>query len=297
VVTGATRNYNNGPKNHWRRTVWNEVLRRTDGRHKTDPILYLSGPQNIDRDVAVKKGVPLNNLIAIDRCWENVKAVRSAGGSAIHGDALDVLRNWPMARPVSAVLMDFCSGIERSNCDVFDMFQRRPLRGSVIVLNFMRGRDPWSNKWRECIKNCDMSRPLYDERGDVVVEPQNRAYQYLLFHAWEMITMYATGGAYHGECNRALWTPTNERGRTRLRAEICNVIGSMWPTFVSYRSGKLVFDTVIFRHVLASVDAEASEYYVKAVDADVEAKMKRDTAVARKIAATLAVRTMRLNAQ
>ena len=43
--TGATRDYDVGPKNHWRRTIWNEILRRTAGQEKEKLILYLAGPQ------------------------------------------------------------------------------------------------------------------------------------------------------------------------------------------------------------------------------------------------------------
>lgn len=66
MVTGATRDYDVGPKNHWRRTIWNEILRRTAGQEKEKLILYLAGPQDLDRKVALQKGVPDQNLVAID---------------------------------------------------------------------------------------------------------------------------------------------------------------------------------------------------------------------------------------
>jgi hypothetical protein len=56
--TGATRDYDVGPKNHWRRTIWNEILRRTAGQEKEKLILFLAGPQDLDRNVALQKGVP-----------------------------------------------------------------------------------------------------------------------------------------------------------------------------------------------------------------------------------------------
>jgi hypothetical protein len=65
--TGATRDYDVGPKNHWRRTIWNEILRRTAGQEKENLILYLAGPQDLDRKVALQKGVPDQNLVAIPK--------------------------------------------------------------------------------------------------------------------------------------------------------------------------------------------------------------------------------------
>jgi hypothetical protein len=81
--TGATRDYDVGPKNHWRRTIWNEILRRTAGQEKEKLILYLAGPQDLDRKVALQKGVPDQNLVAIDVVMENVLRVRQGRGRKI----------------------------------------------------------------------------------------------------------------------------------------------------------------------------------------------------------------------
>jgi hypothetical protein len=70
MVTGATRDYDVGRKNHWRRTIWNEILRRTAGQEKQNVVLYLAGPQDLDRTVALQKGVPDQNLVAIDVVWK-----------------------------------------------------------------------------------------------------------------------------------------------------------------------------------------------------------------------------------
>jgi hypothetical protein len=77
--TGATHDYDVGPKNNWRRTIWNEILRRTDGQEKEKLILYLAGPQDLDRKVALQKGVPDQNLVAIDVVMDNVTRVREEG--------------------------------------------------------------------------------------------------------------------------------------------------------------------------------------------------------------------------
>ncbi len=100
--TGATRDYDVGPKNHWRQTIWNEILRR---------------------------------------CHENVNRVREEGRPALKGDMIDLLWSWPEDWPVCAGLMDFCSGIEWGNGGAYDPFETKPLRNAAIMVNFMRGRD------------------------------------------------------------------------------------------------------------------------------------------------------------
>ena len=100
-------------------------------------------------NVALQKGVPDQNLVAIDVVVENVIRVREEGRPALKGDTIDLLWSWPEDWPVCAVLMDFCSGIEWGNGGAYDAFETKPLRKAAIMVNFMRGRDRWSNEIRE----------------------------------------------------------------------------------------------------------------------------------------------------
>jgi hypothetical protein len=307
MTTGSTKNYRFGQKNNWRRTVWNEVLRRTDGREKVEPILYLSGPEDIDRDIARSKGVPDGNLIAIDRDPDNVTSVRSMQHPAVHGDIQEVLASWPVSRPVCAVLMDFCGGLTMDAVDVYDLLERRPLRNAVMMINMQRGRDAWSNSLRSQIggKSHDMFDMLtaistwsYGPEGPpgpVDMGDKHRGLNWLVFHsmdAWQ-------NSAKAGLIDKIRATPGYQDGFE-------DAIGMAWsgqyfkaadPQFYSYKSGVLTFDSVVclnpFATLFNSIETDVAS---AAMDETVEKnhKHRRSTAMARKIAAMLAVRTRRL---
>jgi hypothetical protein len=138
-------NYKFGPKNNWRRTIWNEISSRV-GKDKRDGIvLYLAGLEDLDRAVAVEKGFHPNNLIAIDRDQRVVDAMRAQGKLAIKGDLSSVIAHWPHDLPIAAIVADFCCGLEKSIfVDFVGSLTWAPLHpGCVVAVNLQRGRDPW----------------------------------------------------------------------------------------------------------------------------------------------------------
>lgn len=147
-MRGATRDYKNGPKNNWRRTFWNDILRRTNGREQSEFIIYLVGSRDLDRVIAVEKGVPTQNLVAVDRSITNIAAARLQRVPAVQADAIDLLWSWPRDHRVCAVLLDFTSGLEFDNVGVFDALQRPPFAAATVMVNFQRGRDEYSNGLR-----------------------------------------------------------------------------------------------------------------------------------------------------
>lgn len=305
--TGATRDYDLGPKNHWRRTIWNEVLRRTAGREKEELILYLAGPQDLDRKVALQKSVPDQNLVAIDVVMENVNRVRQGASPALRGDIIDVLWSWPEDWPVCAVLMDFCSGIEWNNGGAYDPFETKPLRNATVMVNFMRGRDSWSNEIRENLERAGLLKPLWrstllgGEPELVVEETTNRAFQFLAFHAWDLFCVTQTGEARSPGprgTRGAMLLPDDEQTAKEFNAEIGLILGAMKPRFFSYRSGNLVFDSAVFQSHARNLDrvpAHLQELKQNAEFAIAQNRAQmRSPELARAIAATLAVRTRRL---
>lgn len=283
---GSIKNYKSGPKNNWRRTVWNEVLRRTNGREQEQPILYLAGPQDLDREIAVEKGVPTQNMIAIDFSTQNVGAVRDKGLPALKGDVADVLGSWPESRPVCAVMLDFCCGLTMQAVDVFELFERRPLRDSVVMVNLMRGRDQWSNRIREWCGGdgttnflpwmaCYAYGPLGPPGADCLSD-KHRGLQFIAFHAIDWVRV-GSSAAFVDEID----IPTCADAFKRLR-----------PHFFSYKSGALSFDSVIFEHYARGLDLPAEAE--REVLANRRSNYNPD--VARRISATLAVRTARMRA-
>lgn len=318
---GETRNYKSGQKNNWRRTIWNEVLSRTNGREKTELILYLAGPQDLDRQIAVEKGVPTQNMVAIDFSSENVDRIRQQKVPALSADIHEVLKSWPASRPVCAVLLDFCSGLTTEGLDVYDVFEREPLRKAVVMVNFMRGRDAFTNAIRASLTDVEEypMAPCHMVGGEETfsLSDKHRALQFMVLHAietWQAIAQHAgVKGAFAdevtGEFDKDAWakalacigvgfTPesrgvlSDDRRDEYLRSlwfVFSNMVfKAMRPAFFSYKSGVLTFDSVVFQHVARGLD-NCPPVVRKAINS----KFPSIPDVARKISACLAVRTMR----
>src|SRR5262245_6970562 len=226
-TNGSTRDYRAGRKNNHRRWGWNQVIGMCNGLEKTWPIIYLTGPQDFDRDIAIGKGVPPTNLIGVDYFSRNVNRVRRHGGVAICDDVLRVLGAWPADRPVAAVVLDFCSGLEWPLLvNLVRVLHRIPFRDAVLWANFLRGRDASSNRWRAV---------LQEELGTSYSASRGR--QFFLL----MVALYL--GRAHQEFGSSLSLVDCAH---RMEA------GSLRPTFRSYDSvgaaGTLnVFDSVVMR--------------------------------------------------
>jgi hypothetical protein len=282
AMEGATKNYKFGQKNNWRRTMWNEVIRRLKGRENREVILYLAGPQDLDRHVAVDKGVPDHNLIAIDRSHSNVDCVRDAGNSAICADALEVLRAWPKGVRVCAIVLDFCCGLlpfDQLAELVNIWFLNGGMRDAVLVVNFMRGResDADTKIVRATAKeHCD----YYKQKGRLIpdVEPLHRGWAFCFSAAVLFIEKAAL------------------LSQEQLDKEMNQRMTWMNPKFYSYSSGNLRFDSAVvdpISHYSEPIDPSTWQPCLDKVLADVYPK---DVAISRKISATLAVRTRRARA-
>lgn len=301
---GACRDYNFGQKNHWRRSVWNEVLRRTAGRERSEVILYLPGPKDEDRAVAVAKGVPTQNLIAIDREARNVTAVRANGVPAVTGDALDVLWSWPDDRPVCAVLLDFCCGITNDTLGTFDAFQRAPFRRAVCMVNFMRGRDSWSNVNRQAMDVAGLMVPLWYPNAlselEKVCDPTHRAHQFLLYHAWDIwasalgrgsSTVMPDANASGPGCRVPMpYVAQDDPSHARWLVHIAAILASFRAKLFSYRSGVLTMDSAVFEPPWHCLDGHSE------ITTDMRARRSAFgiASIGRRIAATLAIRTGRI---
>jgi len=75
----------------------------------------------------------------------------------------------------------------------YDAFETKPLRNAAIMVNFMRGRDRWSNEIRENLDRAGLLKPLWrttlpeGEPELVVQDTTNRAFQFLMLHAWDPV--------------------------------------------------------------------------------------------------------------
>jgi hypothetical protein len=254
-MSGSTRSYRFGAKNHWRRTVWNDVLSRTNRREKREPVLYLAGPDDADRPVAVSKGVPALNLIAIDYNKANAEAVRKRGYPALHAQAVDVLWSWPEHRPSCAVLLDLCCGLERSTVRMLTGLCRSPFSGAVVMVNQQRGRDPNTNWLR-----AHWSPVL----ADLGLNPLHRGAM-----------------CYFSYLSRIISSGTQNEQEIERRAIAFLLV--MQPKFYEYQSdGGMMFDSVVWS--MPNDMPESSESL---------RSVARHPRTARRMSAMFAIRTMR----
>ena len=159
--------YESEEKQDWRRWLWREVAYlcslddrgfepRTRGESKricsTKTVLYLVGPEDRDRNLAMMHGFSNENLIAVDVNAGNVLKARKSGSLAIQESMESLVLNWK-GDPIGAVIMDYCGGVSEDclllltaicSCRAIDS-------KSVIAMNLLRGRDPWCRKATEYV--------------------------------------------------------------------------------------------------------------------------------------------------
>lgn len=297
-MSGAIKDYKFGQKNNWRRSMWNEVLSRTAGREKHQPILYLAGSGDLDRPVATSKGVPATSLIAIDRSRQNVTAVRRSKQLAIHGDALDCLLSWPIARPVCAVLLDFCCGLEQKvMAKVYTAIERNPaLAGATVMVNLQRGRDASTNEYRQGISEWKVQNVIC--RGQEFETSKHRGVQFVIAKAFSAAARRFLDEEDRGhETSQRVFAAAGGSDYVSLvNWYLARILVVTRPIFWSYRSGPLVFDSAVFTPLRGATAAFEREMVSKGhTRREINGFYRRyaDIDMSRKIAAALAVRTMR----
>jgi hypothetical protein len=157
--------YRNSTKECWRGWAWNQLaaricacktkprsdyrawLKGRDGqkrRHlENATVLYLPGPDDADREIAISKGFRQSNLIAVDVCQDRVDGVRAGKGIAVC-DTLDrVIRCWPDGWQIDGILADLCSGFGRTERNLALALIESPgcSHQTAMVVNLQRGRD------------------------------------------------------------------------------------------------------------------------------------------------------------
>lgn len=138
---GSRRAYRSGTKETWRNTVWNIMA---DEVPPDRPIIYLAGPEDNDRLVALRHGIEHHRLVAIDTSEENIRrrVKGEHGGLGLDERLEDVAWAWPDSWPVGAVVADFCGGWTKALVAFLLALARPAFHGCVVTINLLRGRDP-----------------------------------------------------------------------------------------------------------------------------------------------------------
>lgn len=141
--------YDAKAKRDWRGWQWNRIAERLAVPVENATVLYLCGPDDIDREKAVARGFRNENLIAIDIVRANIVRARNAGGFGIAHDFLDVLWAWPDEWPIDVIVADWCSGFTGGALTFLQaLFFSPASANAVVAVNLMRGRDASSNELR-----------------------------------------------------------------------------------------------------------------------------------------------------
>jgi hypothetical protein len=267
-MKGLTK-YGTKPKKDWRGWQWNRVSERLPTIGVDQAIgLYLCGPEDIDRRIAMKKGFDPLNLIAVDLDAANVERVRSAGGLAIQAELSEVVLAWPLHTRLNFVCADFCGGLDgnaqRLLVAMSQMQGQSHTRsiGCVISCNLQRGRDVASG----------------DFRATLIEHGQNEKHRGLLFFQAALATL-----------SRVVAPDDEEAGLAGVREWGHRFV----PALHSYRGARVMMDSVVFLWPwLARCPKVAPKLW------DARSSTAGDLqAVRRKISACLAVRTRRLGAR
>lgn len=257
-------NYNNGPKNNWRRTAWNLVHEYTADRRNA-LVLYLPGATNLDRALAERHGFRPANLIAIERDRQIAEVIRDRHRqSVIEGDLTNVMRSWPHNHRVSVVIADMmCCLTHPVELILLYHLAHEAFRGCTLVLNVMRGRETFT-RYKLML---DLARRLHwAERAT------HRARALMLIHMQMLYNIHADRSVPIVD-----WIVDTWNGG-RYREEF----GLGWDILPSYQNEKgIFFDSVVIRDRgwLARDGRDPADL---------------DIGLRSRIVAAMAVRTMRL---
>lgn len=242
---GAEKDYKFGQKNNWRRTLWNEVLKRTGGREKYDYVLYLAGPQDIDRQVAREAGIPDWNLVAVDRSVGNVQRLRSREHISVDLELHDVLASWGQGRPVCAVVADLCCGLSAKALEFHLATYLPEFHGTVFAFNFMRGRERGFESIVGPLKFSGLLQTMpYRHAVNAHLEDRekHRGFIFLMHHLWDLFARMC----------EAAQVPISKHLTQDDFLQLFRGCGYLYevhdPAFLSYRSEPFVFDSVVFKN-------------------------------------------------
>lgn len=167
--------YDNGTKNTWRGWQWNRIVERLpefanrkgfDVRRMSNldrrvcagkTVLYLCGPDDRDRQHAIRLGFREENIIAIDVVKRNVDNIRKDKSIAVQTDLASAIAKWDREWPIDVVVADLCCGFSESTKQLaYAMCGTRAITGNTVVsINLQRGRDSQSNHHREMASKFD----------------------------------------------------------------------------------------------------------------------------------------------
>lgn len=279
---GASKNYEFREKREWREWHWNfarALLRRSGVNPKMAIVMGLFGADGLDVPEADRRGFRRENLFNIEREKSAIGRSRELGINTINCDLAEVLSMWPSQMPIDYLIADLCHGFTGGAQRLLDaVCKTRALRASsVICINMLRGRDSDYTSVRDAAIRVETGWSKLREMCPELQSPSRAIHALAVFRTRNIALAL-------------------ERGRRWLGAY----------SATSYRSGSTFFDSVVFRVdgiprmdvVGELLDEQYKQCGMPTHDDLMDAirKNSNELGVRRKIAAALAVRTMRLSA-
>jgi hypothetical protein len=173
VTVGHTFDYDFGQKRHWRRWMWNRIAERVPSeRKRSGVVIYLPGPSDEDRKIALSRGFAPHALIGVERNGDTRDRLRKAQSLVVGGDFITAVDHVAANRDVDVVYGDFCGDIDRSIISALVRWIGTPtLASTVFAFNFQRGRGTEVRACREMFSMVPAFQELLQvkERGPILL--------------------------------------------------------------------------------------------------------------------------------
>jgi hypothetical protein len=128
-------------KAKWRRRTWRKIAKNLKAVNK-DPrkakVLYLPGPEDLDRKVAIANGFRAENMICVDKCPNVIKKLRAENKVAIQGDILEL---GLVFREMDVLHADLCCGLTSRVLGQVELICNHARHNTVISVNMLNGRE------------------------------------------------------------------------------------------------------------------------------------------------------------
>lgn len=283
-MNGHVFNYDFSQKKNWRAWAWNRISERVIDKRQA-VCLYLPGATDFDRRTARSRGFSDHNLIGVERDGETLTAIRKSGALCIDGDMLNAAVALTEAGRLDVVFADFCCGLGvDSHVFLSSACCQKGAKDVVFALNMLRGREgriafDSIRAHAEYLDTSAISTALgISEKHRGLIAIQMFCHLVLVDYAGSL----AVNKSHVVKAERIFF-------------------GHGRPQFFSYRSGKQIFDSVVFRNPFHEIiraafgDAYAEHIYDR-IDKNIRRVWWSDPSrekVRRSAVAVMAHRTMR----
>lgn len=277
---GHIKNYDFGPKRHWRRWMWNRIVERLAVPPRDAVVLYLAGANDFDRPVALAHGFRPENLIAVEHnrgVAFGLRKNKTLTTNSSFGEAsLAVL----LGREVHVLLGDFCGDCTNEVVGQFwgALCLLPNAKRAVVAVNFMRGRGILTDSEKV------LASMIKDAISDRKESDKHRGWRFFLWLATKDLMVRVEKNLIDGFGS---YVALNHSSQMTKEAR---------PAFSTYKSGRIAFDSCVLRNPFRHSQIDPAIFEHVELPDDLEQTLQRLPSLQRSVAAVFAHRTMRSRA-